>query len=293
MPVQHQFLRAVTWNLRDGGLDGGSEERLWAQAVILAGLRPDILALQECTHWDEQDERRLLRLCHQLGMACAMTAHSHVGDGRNFTALLHRPTRLRLIGRRNIGERVFRHALIRARLRPADADANDDSRDFLALATHLTHTDGETRLREARHLTDYAGHFPGTPGRALLLGDLNCFGIHDTEPDWDSLVARHLHSRYRYIAPDGIFGATDRRAFHALINSGWTDPRARTGQERAATVGYAYANEPVPLRLDHILVRGLPADAYWTHDTPDTRAASDHLPTALDTRLPGPVPASR
>ncbi|MEO3978658.1 hypothetical protein [Streptomyces sp. CAU 1734] len=51
-------------------------------------------------------------------------------------------------------------------------------------------------------------------------------------------------------------------SMRVLINSGWRDPQSLTGRERAATVGYAYADEPVPLRLDHILVRGPPAPAY-------------------------------
>ncbi|MEO3975812.1 endonuclease/exonuclease/phosphatase family protein [Streptomyces sp. CAU 1734] len=280
--MQPTPLRAVTWNLQGGGIDGASEQRFHAQAEILAGLRPDILALQECTHWDEHDDQRLLWMCRQLDMAPILMAPSRIGDGRNHTALLHRPSRLHLLERRALAPQAFHHALIRTRLRPADADAGDDSRDLLALATHLTHTDGETRLREARRLTDYAGDFPGTPGRALLLGDLNCSGIHDTEPDWDSLVPRNLHSRYRHVTAEGRFGTTDRRAVRVLIESGWTDPQTLTGQERSATVGHAYANEPVPLRLDHILTRDLPTHSYRTLDTPTTRAASDHLPVILD-----------
>ncbi|MEO3972471.1 endonuclease/exonuclease/phosphatase family protein [Streptomyces sp. CAU 1734] len=284
MPVTAQPLRAVTWNLRCGGIDDGSERRLRAQGRILAGLRPDLLALQECTHWDEQEERRLLWMCRNLGMEAVHMARSRVGDGRNHTTLLYRPSALRLVGRRTLGDQVFHHALIRARLRPVAAGEADHS-DFLALATHLAHTDGETRLREARWLTDYAGAFPGTPGRALLLGDLNCSGVYDTDPpDW-SLVPHNLHSRYRRVTADGRFGAMDRRAVRVLLASGWTDPQTFTRHPRTPTVGYAYANEPVPLRLDHILVRDLPVTAYRTHDTPEARAASDHLPVVLDTHL--------
>lgn len=276
-------LRAVTWNLYCGGVDGTSEERLHTQAEILAGLKPDVLALQECTGWDEQEERRLLWMARTLGMAPVRMARSFIGDGRNFTTLLYRPSTLHLVGRRILGVEVFHHALIRARLRPVGAE--DGSRDLLAFATHFTHTDGETRLREARWLTDYAGAFPGMPSRAMLLGDLNCSGAYDTDPeDWD-LVPRNLHSRYRQVDDAGRFGAMDRRAIQVLINSGWADPQSLTGEDRAATVGYAYANEPVPLRLDHIFIRGLPATVYRTYDSPAVRALSDHLPVILDTEV--------
>ncbi|MFF8958699.1 endonuclease/exonuclease/phosphatase family protein [Streptomyces sp. NPDC014894] len=273
-------IRAVTWNLYLGGLDNGSEFRLSAQTEILARLRPDVLALQECTHWDDQDERRLLTLAGALGMAPVTMARSNVGDGRNFTALLYRPATLRLIKRRTLGAEVFHHALIRARLRPVAAV--DDSSDFLAFATHLTHTDGETRLREARWLTDYAGQFPGMPPRAMLLGDLNCSGVHDKDPEDWGLIPQNLHSRYRLVNDDGSFGGMDRRAMRALLNSGWTDPQALTGEPRDATVGFKWENEPVPLSLDHILIHGLGATSYRTHDTPEARAVSDHLPVVLD-----------
>ncbi|MFI1013399.1 endonuclease/exonuclease/phosphatase family protein [Streptomyces sp. NPDC020965] len=273
----------MTWNLYGGGVDDdGSERRLRAQAGILARLAPDVLALQECTGWDEREERRLWWVADVLGMVPVRLAPSYVGDGRNFTTLLYRPSALRLVGRRTLGTQAFHHALIRARLRPATAAGDDDSADVLVFATHLAHTDGETRLREARWLTDYAGTFHGTPSRALLMGDLNCSGVYDDDPrDW-SLIPRNLHSRYRTVDAAGGFGGMDRRAVRVLVNSGWVDPQSVTGESRAATVGYAYANEPVPLRLDHILTRGLAVAAYCTHDTAEARALSDHLPVVLD-----------
>ncbi|WP_280883334.1 endonuclease/exonuclease/phosphatase family protein [Streptomyces pseudovenezuelae] len=280
-------MRAVTWNLFCGGVDGSSEERLHAQAEILNELEPDVLTLSECSWWDEAEERRLLWMAHMLGLTPVCMARSRIGDGRNYTTLLYRASRLRLVGRQRLGEGVFHHALVRARLRPLDEDS--DREDFLALATHLAWTDGECRLREARWMTDYAGDFPGRPPRALLLGDLNCPSPQD-RIDWRK-VPKNLQSRYRLVNADGTFGDADTRALGVLTESGWQDPDTLLSTPRAATVGYYYANEPVPLRLDHILTAGFTVHDYRTHDTKAARQASDHLPVvAVVDSAPGTTP---
>ncbi|MEU4659505.1 endonuclease/exonuclease/phosphatase family protein [Streptomyces sp. NPDC023723] len=271
-------LRAVAWNLYLGGLDGADESRLRTQMKILADLAPDILCLPECTRWDEDDQRRLWWTAHELGLTPVAMAPSRIGDGRNYTTLLYRPSRLRLIGRRVLGREVFHHALIRARLRPVAAGDHDGC-DFLAFGTHFSYVDGDVRLHEARWLTDYGGEFSGVPPRAILLGDLN---TPDREPESWSLVPNNLHSRYRIVLPNGEFGGVDSRALDVLLNSGWGDPQVLTGEKRAPTVGYFYPNEPVPWCLDYGLVAGLQVTAYRTYDTPQARAVSDHLPVILD-----------
>ncbi|MEV1083508.1 hypothetical protein AB0I98_35720 [Streptomyces sp. NPDC050211] len=170
-------------------------------------------------------------MAHTLGLTPVCMARSRIGDTPYHTALLYRASKLRMIGRRRLGEGVFHHALIRARLRPLEADNDHD--DFLALATHLTYTDGDSRLREARWMTDYAGDFPGVPPRALLLADMNCPSPSD-RPDWDN-VPRNLQSRYRLVQDDGTFGDTDTRAVQVLLESGWQDPETLTGPRPSAT----------------------------------------------------------
>ncbi|WP_026151107.1 endonuclease/exonuclease/phosphatase family protein [Streptomyces prunicolor] len=266
--------RAVAWNLYNGGVDDSSEKRLRRQADILSGLEPDILALSECTGWDAEGRRRLLWIAHVLGLTPVTMERSRMGLMPNYTAMLYRSSKLHLVSWDRPAEGVFHHALIRARLRPLEAE-NDDA-DFLALATHLSYTDGDTRLREARWMTDYAGDFPGAPSRGLILGDLNCPSPED-RLDWDK-VPRNLQSRYRLVKEDGTFGDADVRAIQVLLESGWQDPETLTGRPRDATVGYFYANEPVPLRLDHLLTYGLRVLDYRTYDTAEARRCSDHLP---------------
>ncbi|EDY50525.1 endonuclease/exonuclease/phosphatase family protein [Streptomyces clavuligerus] len=199
-----QLLRAGTWNILRGGLGpDGSENRLHEQTEILATLHPDVLALQECSYGDHQGERRLLGLADALGMTPVAMEPSRVGDGLNFTTLLYRPGALRLVDRRRPAAQFFHHALIRARFRPVDAE--DDSRDFLVLATHLSHAGGTARLAEVSSwLTDHAGDFPGAPRRSILMGDLNCSDFHDPDPDWNSEPPT-LYARYRLVNEDGIF----------------------------------------------------------------------------------------
>ncbi|MFE6737536.1 endonuclease/exonuclease/phosphatase family protein [Streptomyces tubercidicus] len=273
------MLRAVVWNLYLGGLDGASEDRLKRQAEILLDLRPDVLCLPECNRWDENNERHLWWMANLLNLQPVAMARSRLGTPpiQNHTTLLYRPSTLRLVERAIVGRGVFHHALVRARMRLVGE--RDDRRDFLVLATHLSYTDGETRLHEARWMTDYGGEFPGVPPRGVLLADLN---TPDREPlDW-SLIPKNLHSRYRIVREDGTFGGTDQRALGALLRSGWQDPQTVTGVQRAPTVGYFYPTEPVPWCLDYALVNGMNVKKYFTHDTPQARASSDHLPVVAD-----------
>ncbi|MEW2570203.1 GntR family transcriptional regulator [Streptomyces sp. NPDC047070] len=276
----------MTYNLLTGGVDSGvggrSEARFDTQLGILKALAPDVLALEECTFWDENGSRRLKTVAKATGMSVVAMLASRTGDGRNHTALLYRPAKLRLIDRRQRGKGVLHHAMIQARLRPLGVP--DGSADFTALATHLAFTDGDTRLAEVRGwATDFGGAFPGTPSRAMLLGDLNCPRVTDSF-DWTK-VPPNLHARYRLVLPDGRFGDADLRAMQVLLASGWQDPETLTTIRRAPTVGYYYAGERGDVCLDHILTRGFTVHAYWTYDTPMARAVSDHLPAVLDAEI--------
>ncbi|WP_411142328.1 endonuclease/exonuclease/phosphatase family protein [Streptomyces sp. x-80] len=277
-----ETVRFGSWNLFNGGIDGVNgrdESRRHSQIEILAALQCDVLALQELTGWEAEDWRRLFELANALKMVPLPPVTSHIGNGRNHLALLYRPEKVRVVGYRpDLGKGALHHGLARARLAV-------ESEEFLAFATHLAWSEGETRLKETRWVTDYGGVFPGCPQAAVCLGDLNVPSNQDPEPDWN-LVPRNLHSRYRLMRADGSFGDVDRRALRVLLNSGWIDPQTLVSEARAATVGYWYANEPVPLHLDHILTtRQIKVRAYRTHDTAQARAASDHLPIYLDAEL--------
>jgi exonuclease III len=110
---------------------------------------------------------------------------------------------------------------------------------------------------------------------------------NDPGPDsWDQ-VPQNLWHRYRRILDDGSLGDLDRRARAMLLASGWRDPQRDVDEERAATTGYWWQNELVPMRIDQALVTGdqLEIVGYRTHDTAELRTLSDHLPLELTIRL--------
>ncbi|MFD0501534.1 hypothetical protein [Streptomyces rhizosphaericus] len=72
-------LRAVTWNLFLGGIDGASEKRLRVEARILRGLNADIVCLPECNRWDEDNERRLWWMANSLGLQPVAMVRSRLG----------------------------------------------------------------------------------------------------------------------------------------------------------------------------------------------------------------------
>ncbi|MFJ7997555.1 endonuclease/exonuclease/phosphatase family protein [Streptomyces sp. NPDC096310] len=274
--------RYVNLNAYNGGIDADDphEHRRHEQTLTLAQLDPPptFVGIQEATGWHRDGWKRLHQLANVLDMVALHPVTSHVGDGENATALLYRPSAARLLSYTpGVAVEAFHHGLLRGTF-------DIDGRDVMVLVTHLNPFDGGARLAEAKRLTDYAGTFPGTPDRVVLLMDGNIPSDDDPEPDWETGAPAHLHARYRIVNEDGSFGSMDRRAMGALKAASWSDPQDHLAIQREATVGHWYPNEPTPLHLDHILTSGpITPRAYWTIDTPKARTLSDHLPCVLDT----------
>ncbi|NIY68070.1 endonuclease/exonuclease/phosphatase [Streptomyces malaysiensis] len=171
----------------------------------------------------------------------------------------------------NIGHGAFHHGAIRAWLCIKGSY-------YRVLATHLSWTDGATRLRESRWFTDYAKDC------TVLMGDFNEDTPTAPEPDWTK-IPEQLHSRYRLVNDDGSYGRADRRAVGNLLSAGYVNPGDYLGQKPEPTTGHWYENEPEPQTLDHILVGDAAKKRirrYWTLKSPESLAASDHLPKLLD-----------
>lgn len=274
------MIRFVTYNLLNGGIDNAgptSEERRISQVNILKPLQADVLALQECTGWEDRDWWRLYWLAQQLDLVVfdkVQTLRRTGMSSPNWTVLLYRPERLRAVGGTPyVGHGALQHGAIRALF--VDRDNADE--EYRIHATHAAWTDGGTRLHESRWFTDWA------QGRSLLLGDLNSDLPTAPEPNWSN-IPQYLHSRYRLVLPDGSYGRADRRSTGNLLNAGYVDPAAHMGLKPAPTTGYWYPNEPEPQSLDHILLGAQLADdarEHWTVDTEEARGASDHLPKVL------------
>ncbi|MEE1798097.1 hypothetical protein PUR57_05295 [Streptomyces sp. JV176] len=164
--------------------DDPHEYRRYGQIRTLAQLdpAPTFVGIQEATGWHRDGWRRLHQLANALDMVALHPVTSHVGDGENHTALLYRPSAATLrTYTPGVAIGAFHHGLLRATF-------DVDGRDVMVLVTHLNPVDGTARLAEAKRLTDYAGDFPGTPGRAVLLMDGNMPSDDDPEPDWDNDV---------------------------------------------------------------------------------------------------------
>ncbi|SFD60345.1 MULTISPECIES: endonuclease/exonuclease/phosphatase family protein [Streptomyces] len=282
-------VRAASWNLYVGGIDGGDETRRKQQISVLADEitqtygEPDIVTLTEMTHWDAGGWWRLQELAEALRMAwltpVTSRVSSDVGTSPNHLAILYRPERVNVLRyQAPVGNGAFHHGLARAHLAI-------DGVEFAVLATHLAWTDGDTRLREARWMTDNAGPFPGQPRNALLMGDLNVLAEQDPEPDWN-LIPRNTWSRYRQIHADGSWGPADRRALRVLLNSGWIDPQTVVRQARKPTVGHYPTDSAQPSRIDHALVTGeVRPKVYATHASELADSASDHRPIVLTAEI--------
>jgi endonuclease/exonuclease/phosphatase family metal-dependent hydrolase len=275
-------LTQLEWNVKDGGIDGDREDRRIQQLEFLKSLPDlDLLWIMEGTGWHEG--RRLNDVASVTGLTALPPVTSRVGDGRNHSVMFYNAEKLTPSRpHTELARGAFHHGVSR--------DVFDvDGIPLLALGTHLSYVSGAARLAEAHYLADYGEEFPGWPEDGVLLMDANAPDDNDPELDDWSRVPRHLWHRYRKILPDGSFGGWDRDARRLLLDSGFRDPQNDVPEQREPTVGYWYANERVPLRLDQILVTGRRIEVvdYRTlkPESPDLTKLSDHLPVRLDIRL--------
>jgi exodeoxyribonuclease-3 len=244
----------MTYNIRHGG----RPDRADAILAVLAGQRPDLLALQEL--WRPQ----VPWLAARLGMR-AVLGRSLFGQP---VALLARAG-LRVREQGPI-RRPFHHAAVRLVLETTRGP-------LTALAAHLYPASGGRRLREARWL---AGRIDRT-GLTLLLGDLNGLDPHTDHDERLAALspahrARHLHG-----------GRADTRAVAALESAGLVDVFRRVGSGRdhtAPTQGPGGA-EFSRLRLDYVLAtEALARTARSCHviDEGAAATASDHYPVVAE-----------
>lgn len=282
-------LKLIAWNVFLGGIDGHDESRREAQVQYLARQDADFIWITEASGWHRDHGRRFRDLAIATGTTHCPPVTTHIGDGHNHSCLFFRHDRVREVSYSELARGALHHGAARAVF-----DVNGTR--LLILGTHLAYADGDSRLREAHHFADYARPFGNWPPNAVLLGDLNMPDDNDEGPDSWEQVPQNLWHRYRRIRDDGSFGDLDRRARTMLLASGWRDPQCAVDAERAATTGYWWDNERVPMRIDQALITGgqLEVVDYRTHDTPPLRKLSDHLPLELTIGLQAktlPAPA--
>lgn len=275
-------LRVVTYNLREGGLDGDGVEtgtgaidtsRWERQIILMLLMKPHVLCLQEGKHFDRNAYEMARRTGEALGMEWYLApSNSH---GSHLMVLVD-PNRVEVRAfKPDIAEGKFHHTLARA-----DLVELGTGWEFTVLNTHLDPFSPANRAREVTWLTEY-----GDRDDVILVGDLNSEAPGDPEvTSWDWLPPK-LHSRHRILNQDGTYAGSDRRALGALLHAGFRDPVKDLGFPPARTVGYWSPEERRDFRSDYVLpAQGVAPllESWGVWDTHDTRAMSDHLPVYGD-----------
>lgn len=227
-------LTFATWNLKNGGIDGGSDARLRRQLTVLAGFRPDVAALQECKHWDADAYRALYMAEQMLGMRGFLTPSAH--HGCSLAVFVRESAGLRVTGQRHELGDPWWHGIACVL---AEADGLPGP---LQLAScHLAPSSPERRTMEAEAFTLVAERGPLIAG-----GDWNALPAGDPEP------------------PGPVTGRPrrklDRRAARALEETGLADAGACQG-DTTPTVGHA---STLAYRCDRVYT-SLPSAAVTGH----------------------------
>ncbi|MFJ2895832.1 endonuclease/exonuclease/phosphatase family protein [Streptomyces sp. NPDC087218] len=246
-------LRIVTYNLCGGGLDrrglGAVDTMRWEQQIILLLLlRPDVVCLQEATHYDRDN----FTMAEATGQALGMEWHLTPSNSRGSLMTLVNPRRL------EVGDFVPVAAEGEPRHTLARADLTDRVTGWklTVFNAHLDPLSSADRAREIALPAEY-----GTRNDVLLVGNL---GSEE---------------------PDGTYAGSERRALDALIHAGFRDPVRHLGVPWARTAGYWSPDEQHDLRSDYVLLgrgAGPRLKDFRVLDMPETREVSNHLPCYVD-----------
>ncbi|MBE1488592.1 endonuclease/exonuclease/phosphatase family protein [Plantactinospora soyae] len=264
----------MTYNIKNGGLDGTDPSRLDRILEVVAEQRPDVLALQELRGL-RRNHRRLDSVARRLGMRPYLAGGWF---GQPVAVLVRPPGRVDLA--RPV-PRPFHHGAQRVVL-------ETDRGPLTVLSTHLDPYSGRRRLREAGWLV--AGARRAGPDRrplperlVLLMGDLNSL---DPWSRHDERIAR-LRPEYRgrHLLPDGT--TVDTRTIAALDRAGFLDLFRRPGLAVRDTVPTSQGGgaEFSGMRLDYLLAtpplaRLAGPCRVVTGGTAES--ASDHYPLVAD-----------
>lgn len=269
----------MTYNILKGGSEPTAGDRRPLLQAVIRSAAPDVLVLNECNGFDvhadtghadtgRADTGRadtgLARFAADLGM----TGRLARADSGYHVALLTRG--IALDDWEACGD-GFAHAACRARVHVA-------GRALTLVAAHLDPFDANHRAREVAALLALADPWDDL----LLMGDLNAISPRDAAgSDVD-----HWSERYR-ARHTGSAGLPDTTAVALLEGAGLVDLLAATGGPPRPTrpTRMYWKGDVPPQRLDYLFASAsLAARVREARviDTPDTQAASDHLPVLAD-----------
>jgi exodeoxyribonuclease III len=261
-------LTAMTYNIKNGG----QPDRLDAITRVIAGIRPDILALQELQRFNRDGGRLIWRMADDLGMRPHLLPSWF---GQPVAVLVRADAPVISAGRIR---RPFHHAAARVTV-------GTDRGPLTVIGVHLFPYSGRRRLWEARWLARWTD-----PRRmVLLMGDLNSLDPWTDHTQRLRELPRQYRSRHIRRGGD-----VDTRALRALAGAGFVDLFRQSGAGRDHTVPTGHGGEEFSrMRLDYLLgtapVARLVRTCRVVHGG-EADAASDHYPVVAELDLTFAMP---
>jgi endonuclease/exonuclease/phosphatase family metal-dependent hydrolase len=257
-------VRLVTYNILDGGLDGGRSDRWQPLLEVITGAHPDVLVLNECNHFDAAGHAHLHRMERETGLRgllapSATGYHVAVFVAPDVQLVEHHP------------QPGPHHSSLRVR-------GVRGGLPFTLVAVHLCPFGGQTRLVEAEALTRVAS----ADEWVFIAGDMNALSPSDAQRyDPNRWLPRR---RVRHLLAGGQ--ALDTRALGLLEASGLVDLGRHVGCTTPTVLTpLAAEHESYQVRLDHVFASApvLP----WVRSVEVIRSdaaqrASDHYPVVVD-----------
>jgi hypothetical protein len=239
-----------TYNLENGGLDNGRDDRLRRQLAMLAAVNADAWAFQECKGWRALGGRALFLAERVLGLRGFLVPSAH--HECDLAVFVREAADVRVIAERHEVGAPYWHGVARV---VVEIDGLDDP---LHLASaHLAPSSPTIRLAEGEALALLA-----KDGLIIAGGDWNAVPATDPEPDRDGIDPGHARRKL------------DRAAALAIEEAGFTDVAAYLG-DLSPTVGHA---SELSYRCDRVYTT-LPAEAITGHQVvTEDESASDHRP---------------
>ena len=259
------MLRIATYNVFEGGHRrlGTVADRPSKLTAAVAGLAPDVIALQELVGWQERGRASF----NEFAAATGLEGELLVGNGFPL-AMLARPP-WRISGARFISNGLW-HGIISARLE------GGAGRPVQVIAIHLPPRSPDQRLGEIETaLSQITGDLP-----VVLLGDMNLISHRDGVLPAELALATFIrHSSV---------GALDTRVSKRLEGSGLVDAYRRYRPSGSGhTIPTPAADEAAfsPARLDYIFLSGGLSERIkraFVYRASPAGLASDHFPLAVD-----------
>lgn len=258
-------LTVMTYNIKTGG-----QGRLDLVTRVIAGQRPDILALQELRSFERRGNGLMRRLADDIGMQ-PFLARSWFGQP--VAVLVREPAAVTSAAPVRL---PFHHAA-------EQVVVNTDRGRLTVIGTHLCPYSGRRRQREARWLAARVD----PAHMALLLGDLNTLDPWTDHAERLRGLPEQFRSRH-VMAGEG--GEVDSRAIRVLAAAGLVDlyrvaladgRMDAGGKDYTAPTEHGGGQEFSRMRLDYIL--GTAPVATLTRrlmvvSGGETEHASDHYP---------------